>query len=240
MPAKPVERRIADLVARGIAAKIFSVLLSDPDPGTRDYLKRSASKELDRATNLVAEGSRVRTDITNLRRVLSGLNAEALPTLLAKAAAPPYETEYGMAHVFMKVQTMADVAGFYRAFGLDFAAGGRERPDHLAAEFEFLHFLLLMQASALVDGRRTEFLAVRRAETTFLREHLGAWGPAYLDKVATFDPGSAAARVAHVAARFVQTESRRLRVTTRRALPVQNPQPAPETERELCEPKSPS
>ncbi|HLB68353.1 MAG TPA: molecular chaperone TorD family protein [Thermoplasmata archaeon] len=240
MPPKPVERRIADLVARGIAAKVLSVLLSDPDPVTRDYLERRANTELDHAANLVGEGSAVRTDITNLRRVLPEVNAEALPALLGKAAAPPYETEYGMAHVFMKVQTMADVAGFYRAFGLDFAAGGRERPDHLAAEFEFLHFLLLMQASALVEGRRTEFLAVRRAETTFLREHLGAWGPAYLDKVATFDPDSAAARVAHVAARFVQTESRRLRVTARRALPVQNPQPAPETERELCEPKSPS
>ncbi len=240
MPANPVERRIADLVARGIAAKILSVLLSDPDPVTRDYLKQRANTELDRAAKLIGEGSRVRTDITHLRRVLSGLNAEALPTLLAKAAAPPYETEYGMAHVFMKVQTMADVSGFYRAFGLDFAAGGRERPDHLAAEFEFLHFLLLLQASALVEGRRTEFLAVRRAETTFLREHLGAWGPAYLDKVATFDPDSAAARVAHVAARFLNTESRRLRVTARHALPAQNPQPVPEQERGLCEPKSQS
>src|SRR3972149_3509911 len=232
MGSQSREKDIGDLVARGIVAKVLSRLLSEPDTETQVYIERVATPDLDGADELVSRRSRVHSAVVGLRRAVAELDAGAVPAMLAKAGAPPYETEYGMAHVFMKVQTMADVAGFYRAFGLDFAAGGRERPDHLAAEFEFLHFLLLMQASALVEGRRTEFLAVRRAETTFLREHLGAWGPAYLDKVATFDPDSAAARVAHVAARFVQTESRRLRVTARRALPVQNPQPAPETERE--------
>src|SRR3990172_4946219 len=32
---------------------------------------------------------------------------------------PPYEAEYGQAHIFEKTQTLADISGFYRAFGLE-------------------------------------------------------------------------------------------------------------------------
>lgn len=41
---------------------------------------------------------------------------------------PPYEAEYGQAHIFEKTQTLADISGFYRAFGLESAAAIRMSP----------------------------------------------------------------------------------------------------------------
>src|SRR3990172_4683779 len=181
MVSQSREKDIGDLVARGIVAKVLSRLLSEPDTETQVYIERVATPDLDGADELVSRRSRVHSTVVGLRRAVAELDAGAVPAMLAKAGAPPYETEYGMAHVFMKVQTMADVAGFYRAFGLDLATAHRERPDHVAAELEVLHFLLLHEAMARTQGRQEEAKVSRRARTTFLREHLGAWGPAYLE-----------------------------------------------------------
>ena len=63
---------------------------------------------------------------------------------------PPYETEYHpSSEPFFRSQEMADVAGFYRAFGLETAQAARERPDYLGLELEFMAFLLLKKRLAL-------------------------------------------------------------------------------------------
>lgn len=226
----------ADLVARGTVAKVLSYALSDPDDATRRYLRGTAGADLERAAALVSARARLRKAIEGLRASVSDLRGGEAAALFAKAGAPPYETEYGMAHVFMKVQSMADVAGFYRGFGLAPSEHARERPDHLAAEIEFLHFLLLQEAMAHTEGRMDAAKVARRARSTFLRDHLGTWGPGYLDKVAESDPRSPAARVARIGSRFLRAEARRVRAAVRSGPPVRNPQPSPEQERALCEP----
>jgi len=53
---------------------------------------------------------------------------------------PPYETLFGNDHVFAQSQVMGDIAGFYRAFGVELSKDIHERLDHLSVEFEFMHF----------------------------------------------------------------------------------------------------
>jgi putative dimethyl sulfoxide reductase chaperone len=86
-----------------------------------------------------------------------------------------YETEYGLPHEFRQSQELADIAGFYRAFGI--RAGGvlRERPDHLAVELEFMHLLCLKEAKALSCALSQEARVCRDAQGSFLKDHLGAW-----------------------------------------------------------------
>ena len=89
---------------------------------------------------------------------------------------PPYEAEYGQAHIFQKAHTLADVAGFYRAFGLDLAADSHERADHISVELEFMHFLCLKEAYALDHGHTEQQLALcREAQHKFLQHHLCRW-----------------------------------------------------------------
>jgi len=89
---------------------------------------------------------------------------------------PPYEAEYGQAHIFEKTQTLADITGFYRAFGLELAEGARDRPDHLAFELEFMEFLCQKQAFAERMGHPPERIALcRNAQRAFLDEHPGRW-----------------------------------------------------------------
>lgn len=94
---------------------------------------------------------------------------------------PPYETEYTGGGDFRQNQDLADLTGFYRAFGLNLreAEERRERPDHLAVELEFLHFLCWKEAAARA-GRNEEHVEVcLDAERKFLRDHLGRWADVF-------------------------------------------------------------
>ncbi len=103
------------------------------------------------------------------------------PTLTPEA--PPYETQYGAGNIFAQSQELADVAAFYRACGLAVRSG--ERPDHLALELEFMGFLALKEAYALLADRSDQAREVRRMARTFFSEHLGRWAESFLDR---FEP----------------------------------------------------
>lgn len=130
---------------------------------------------------------------------------------------PPYEGEYGMAHVFMKLQSLADVAGFYRAFGLELSPSFKDRPDHIAAEFEFMHFLLVKQAQAAASGRTDLAEETHRAEAMFLSDHLGAWAPGFLKAVAAEGGHAFYEALADVGGQLLSLEIARLGVAPRTA-----------------------
>lgn len=92
---------------------------------------------------------------------------------LRAGGSSPYETEFSHAHVFQRAQQMADIAGFYRAFGLE-ASGEGERVDHIAAELEFMHFLTWKEAYA-AEHDPSQVEVCRDAERKFLADHLGRW-----------------------------------------------------------------
>jgi TorA maturation chaperone TorD len=87
-----------------------------------------------------------------------------------------YETAAGSdGDGFRQSQALADLAGFYRAFGLTVAV---DRVDHVAVELEFMHYLAYREAYALERHGPEAVAVLRDAQQRFLAEHLGAWGPA--------------------------------------------------------------
>jgi putative dimethyl sulfoxide reductase chaperone len=86
-----------------------------------------------------------------------------------------YETEYGLPHEFRQSQEMADICGFYRAFGFNVGGQHRERPDHLAVELEFMYVLALKAAYAVANGAPEHVEVCLAAQSKFLRDHLGRW-----------------------------------------------------------------
>lgn len=95
-----------------------------------------------------------------------------------------------------KGHILGDVAGFYRAFGVQLREGSAERPDHLVAELEFLALLLVMLARA--EGEPAE--VTRAAARAFGEDHLGEWLPGFAMHLAVTTREPAYAHLAHALA----------------------------------------
>ena len=70
---------------------------------------------------------------------------------------------------------LADINGFYLAFGFDLREGQHEVADHLGVQLEFYSLLLLKQAYAQEQGWQDKFEIARDAAKSFLTDHLGRW-----------------------------------------------------------------
>ncbi len=97
---------------------------------------------------------------------------------------PPYETEYTPNDdTFYRSQQMADIAGFYSAFGVHPGSGQHERPDHLALELEFAALLLMRERQArqadTEEQRHEQAHVCREARAAFVRDHLAWWVPSF-------------------------------------------------------------
>jgi nitrate reductase assembly molybdenum cofactor insertion protein NarJ len=134
-----------------------------------------------------------------------------------------YETEYGLPHEYRQSQEMADIAGFYRAFGFNLGGEVRERPDHIAVELEFMHTLALKEAYALEKGTPEQVGICQLAQAKFLEDHLGHWIELYAQAVAHNSvghnsvghnaPDTLFTPLARFTADFIRTDADRLGVS---------------------------
>lgn len=86
-----------------------------------------------------------------------------------------HETEHGRMRGMSKGHDLADIAGFYAAFGLAISdeAGSRELPDHLAVELQFYGTLVARQSYLEDHGDACGVAIVLDARRKFLADHLG-------------------------------------------------------------------
>jgi TorA maturation chaperone TorD len=133
---------------------------------------------------------------------------------------PPYETEYYPSQeTFGRSQQLADVAGFYRAFGIELAQSVRERPDHLALELEFMAFLLLKKRMTYAPGDRDpaadeQASICEQAHRAFFQDHLAWWVPVFAANLRRKVHDGYLHALAEVLASWVPAECRRLEVLT--------------------------
>lgn len=117
-----------------------------------------------------------------------------------------YETEYGLPHEFRQSQELADLCGFYRAFGLELGGAVRERPDHVATELEFMYVLALKEAYAAQQGVLEHVEVCEAAQGKFLREHLGRWLELFARSVA-YQGGEPYQSLANFTSAFVRNHA---------------------------------
>lgn len=120
-------------------------------------------------------------------------------------ACPPYEADYE-ADPFRRTRQLADVAGFYRAFGAEAGGPAGERPDHAGCELEFLAFLALRRADCLERGDPEGARACAEAEGAFLRDHAGRWLPSFFRDLARAAGGPFHRALAEAGARQVAAD----------------------------------
>jgi TorA maturation chaperone TorD len=199
--------------ARQSLYRFAALTLVDPRRGTWEQLSHPSTAQLAQAATALVRGEpaaevhslglgeRPLADL-DLAPVLARLpaSADALNAvyeqtfgLLVSSNCPPYETEYiNSKFTFQRSQGLADIAGFYSAFGLEPSTFHPERHDHLALELEFMAFLLgLERAAAESDSAdRVERSAIcRDARRKFLAEHLIWWVPTFARLLSRQDPG---------------------------------------------------
>jgi len=101
----------------------------------------------------------------------------------------PYESAYsGLSPFGDKTARLADVAGFFEAFGVGPAAAQPDMEDHVGAELEFMSALALKEAYALGEGESEAAEITRGAEVLFLTDHLGRWAEAFAGEVEAATP----------------------------------------------------
>jgi TorA maturation chaperone TorD len=108
----------------------------------------------------------------------------------ASTSSPTCEVEYEPnPDIIYRSQRMADIAGFYQAFGLQAARRAGERLDHVTTEAEFLYVLLAKQAAALQERNQQAAETCREAQRTFFEEHVGWWLPVFARLLSRTAPG---------------------------------------------------
>jgi TorA maturation chaperone TorD len=125
---------------------------------------------------------------------------------------PPFETAYAAKEIFQQTQQMADIAGFYRAFGVEVTPGG-ERVDHICAELEFMQLLAAKEAYAYQHMGAARVRQCRKAQRLFLRDHLACWGPGLGRRLAMLDRSGWYGRAGRLLAGWLEEECRALDVT---------------------------
>ena len=167
------------------AWRLLSLGFTAPDEETLAEIEALAGALLDRpeAESAVAQ---------QLVDLLAGLgDGEAVDELAGayqalfggEVAVPPYEGSYE-GDPFRHTRQMADVAGFYRAFGAEAHGPAAERVDHAGCELEFLAFLGAKRLALAAEGRDDDAHTCREIEDLFLRDHLGRWLPAFCRDIA--------------------------------------------------------
>ena len=122
---------------------------------------------------------------------------------------PLYELEYGEEHSYREPQELADIAGFYQAFGVQSAQKVHERPDHVSLEAEFVYVLLYKQAIALRNNDLENAETCRQAYERFLQEHLAFWLPALTYRITKFAKPGLLSWLAEFAHEFVAQDCKR-------------------------------
>lgn len=126
---------------------------------------------------------------------------------------PPNETAHTAdtpQHAMVKNFELADIAGFYRAFGVE-VEPGTERPDHIAAQLEFMHLLAVKEIVAEQKGGRDEQAQIcRDAQRAFLRDHLGRWSGRLAARLDTTADGPFYPAAGRLLDRFVFLDAERI------------------------------
>ncbi len=141
-----------------------------PDSNTMDFFQSCTKIKIDKNEQL----SNHLTDVVVAAQstTLEKLQQDYIQLFDPVHGPFPYEVEHKKGHEFAKSQIMADIMGFYRAFGV---APSTDRADHIGAELEFMHLLTLKEAHALKAAQPDKAQLCSDAQQKFLREHLLTW-----------------------------------------------------------------
>jgi TorA maturation chaperone TorD len=146
----------------------------------------------------------------------------------------PYEAEYGARSEAAFAHKIADVAAFYRAFGVVLSPAAAERPDHLAVECEFMHFLACKESRARERERPEQLETCRKAQREFVRSHLACWASSFSKRFDQAAVGGALAGLGRAWEAVVRAEREVFDIPQADVKPFESPSYGPQREADVC------
>ena len=101
---------------------------------------------------------------------------------LSKQIAPYALEHLKNSDVFFRTQKLADLNGFYKAFGMEVES--IERADYISTQTEFLSFLLLKELVAERDDFKEEMIVCQDAFQKFQKDHFLDWTGMFAENLA--------------------------------------------------------
>jgi DMSO reductase family type II enzyme chaperone len=209
--AAGVELEVARALGRAAVYRLLGAALGYPTAGRLEDISRLAETS---ASGTASPG------LASLLVALAASAREADAATLAEeyvflfdrqARCPPYEGAWGDApQPAGKPALLADVAGFYTAFGLEPSASQADLEDHVASELEFMSALATKEAWALAEANPEWLEVTRGAEARFLADHLGRWAEAFAGALRSATPVPYYAAVADVLGAWLRLDTERL------------------------------
>ncbi len=204
------QARVVDAVVRGAMYGLLARIFVYPEDAHRETMMAHAVHLHDLPDALAGQVADL------IATMPEGEQAEAafirVFTHSSSRDCPPLETSYTAHDVFQQTQQLADLAGFYQAFGV-VVAPAMERVDHISTELEFASFLASKQGYAAEHLSASRVRQCRHAERLFLRDHLGCWAGAFGRRVAAVDPDGWFGRAGRLLDAWITAECAALRVT---------------------------
>lgn len=181
---------VENLLTRSVMYQIISTCFLYPIEKNLSVLKSPDFHEYQKNLGLCYDGvgdvAELRKCLNELLELYSSTSVEVLQNVYQRIVGhtiskecPLFETQYGAAHVYQQTHELADIQGFYKAFGLEISDIEKERCDHISVELEFMHFLLYKQAYAAENHGDEKVQICVDAQKKFLKEHVGKWVPLF-------------------------------------------------------------
>ena len=160
------------------------------------------------------------------------LAAEYSRLFQGQAPCPPRESAYGDGRrIGGRQAELADIRGFYEAFGVSPSTSAPDLPDHVSTELEFFALLQLKTAYAAAEGLEEQREVSERATKAFLEDHLGRWLAPFRRRLEEHGAASPYPESARLMEAVLEEECERLDVVPMPAegLPPHDPTVASET-----------
>lgn len=207
---------LEDLLATAAILRVLAQGFGYPQVGYKTRMLREFAKL---RTACARPGfSRIAQAVNSACRALRSADETMLRTeyfrlFLGNGPVSLHEAAYGDGRrIAGRPHELADINGFYSAFGLHLSDADPNLPDHLSSELEFYSLLLVKQAYADRGGRSVNREITRRAAKQFLEYHLGRWMEAFVQTLRENETPSPYRELARVLETLICAEIKRSRV----------------------------
>jgi TorA maturation chaperone TorD len=99
--------------------------------------------------------------------------------------APPYGSLYLESRKRLMGDSTMEVLEMYQRAGLGLSGDFLDAPDHIAAELEFMYFLIAKELQAIRKGDRNEAFRYLKIQQEFNDKYLRPWIEPFVDRITT-------------------------------------------------------